>query len=191
MLALALAGCSGDEADGDGEKSGEPTAAGTTTSAAPQVPTDAGFGRIVGRLEKRQRPKVLDAVTGIVDGWIDGAYVAGDYPRENFGDAFDGFTKDAARFARKQSGTMSNAGIGADLDAVGVRTRKVRVDVLAPKGRAVGATARVYLVLELEGKKDRTERISGRLVLTPSGKGWRIFGFDIERGETSGKGKRR
>ena len=46
---------------------------------------------------------------------------------------------------------MSNQDIGAQIDAVEATTRKVTVDVLAVKGHAAGATARVVLRFRTDG----------------------------------------
>ena len=81
---------------------------------------------------------------------------------------------------------MSNEAVGDEVDAVTATRRVVRVDVLAPKGKAAGATAHVNLVIELAGKVERTDQIRGRVVLTRAKSGWRVFGFDIERGEVKG-----
>jgi hypothetical protein len=125
-------------------------------------------------------------VAEVVDRWLDAAYVAGDYPRSDFGDAFPGFTKGAAALAARQPTLMSNEAVGEDVDEVTATRRVVSVDLLAPKGKPAGATAHVNLVIELAGDKERTDQIRGRLVLTRSGSGWQVFGFDIERGEVRG-----
>lgn len=182
-LVLGLAGCSGDddeEPDGDGERSssGAPT--------DPGIDTRVEVGEVAGKLGKRPAREVAADVAEVVDRWLDAAYVVGDYPRSKFGDAFPGFTKDAATLAARQPGLMSNQAVGDDVDGVTATRRVVRVDVLAPKGKAAGATAHVKLVIELTGKVERTDQIRGRVVLTPAKGGWQVFGFDIERGEVKG-----
>ncbi len=77
---------------------------------------------------------------------------------------------------------MSNAEIGDRLDAVVATTRRVRIDVLAPRGRAVGVTARFVLGLDLTGEIERADRVSGRLLLGPKDGEWRVFGYDVNRG---------
>lgn len=180
-LLLALAGCSG----GDEEPEGERTPGGTT--GAPGIETSVKVGEIVGRLQKAPAREVAADVTEIVDRWLDAAYVGGDYPRARFGEAFPGFTEDAARLATRQRALMSNAEIAEDVESVTAVRRVVSVDVLAPKGKPAGATAHVNLMMDLVGPKvDRTDQIRGRVLLTKSKRGWRIFGFDIERGEVKG-----
>jgi hypothetical protein len=182
-LVLVLAGCSGgDEDDEPGGDAGSSSAA-TSAPADPGIPTRVEVGEVVGKLAKRPARKVAADVAGVVDRWLNAAYVGGDYPRSKFGDAFPGFTKDAAALARRQRGLMSNQAVGDRVDSVTATRRVVRVDLLAPKGKAAGATAHVNLVIKLAGKVKRTDQIRGRLVLTRSGDKWRVFGFDIERGE--------
>jgi hypothetical protein len=179
-LVLTLAGCSGgDDDEPAAEKSSD------TPSTAPGIDTRVEVGEVAGRLSKGSAREVAADVAGVVDGWLDGAYVGGGYPRSDFGDAFRGFTKDAAALAAKQSGLMSNKGVKG-VDAVTAVRRAVRVDLLAPKGKPAGATAHVNLVMDLTGDVDRTDQVRGRLLLTRTKSGWRIFGFDIERGEVKG-----
>jgi hypothetical protein len=177
-LVLGLAGCSGDDDEPDDEPG--------STSESPAVetlPTTAQVGKVTGRLGKAPARRLAADVAAVVDRWIDGAYVAGDYPRTSFGDAFRGFSKGAARLAAQQRGVMSNAAVGDRVETVTARKRIVRVDVLSPRGEPAGVTANVNLVIRLEGKVQRTDRIRGRLLLTPRGKSWQVFGFDIDRGE--------
>lgn len=175
-LVLALSGCSG----GDDEPADKGAPAGDSASDA--IATDAKVVKVVGKLGAAAEEKVLTDVTEIMDRWIDGAY-AGDYPRSDFDAAFADFTKDAKALALKQSAILSNAKDGADLTGVEFSQRLVRIDVLAPKGKVAGATARFRLTLALAGDAERTDLVSGRLLLTPTKAGWKVFGFDVRRGE--------
>lgn len=176
VLVLALAGCSGGD-DDPAENAGP-----AGESASEPLATDAQLGAVKGALSDTAAADVLAQVTVIVDRWFDAAY-AGDYPRENFDTVFADFTQDAAALAVKQSAILSNAEVGADLDAVEVTQRLVRVDVLAPKGKVAGATVRFRLGIALTGGVERTDLVAGRLLLTPVDGGWKIFGFDVRRGE--------
>lgn len=182
-MLLGLAGCSGDD-EKEPDREGAPGS--TSTDPGSGLATRVEVGAVVGKLGKGPARKLAAQVAGVVDEWLEAAYVGGDYPRSDFGDAFPGFTKDAAGLASREKGLMSNAGIGGDIDAVTATRRAVRVDLLAPKGKAAGATAHVNLVIEITGEIERTDQIRGRVVLTPSQDGWRIFGFDIERGRARG-----
>lgn len=180
VLVLGLAGCSG----GDDDEPGSEAEGGT--SAASGVPSRVEVGEVAGRLPKGPAHDVAKDVAAVVDRWLDAAYVAGDYPRSDFRDAFPGFTADAARLASRHPGLMSNQAVGEDVDGVTATRRVVRVDLLAPKGKPAGATAHVNLVIELSGDVERTDQVRGRVVLTRSKNGWRVFGFDVERGEVRG-----
>lgn len=182
-LALALlTGCTGD--DGEGGNGG---GSGGGDQSPARIETKASVGQVAGKLGKGKRRKVLSDVTAVVDGWLDAAYVEGDYPRSDFGDAFPGFTEGAAKLAAKDRKTMSNARLGKRIERVDVVKRNLKVDVLAPGGRFAGATARVMLVVDLSGEIERRDRIHGRVMLTPTKGGWRVFGFDVRRNRVKGK----
>jgi len=181
-LVLGLSGCS----DSDDEEPDVKTSEQGTEGAAPGIDTRVEVGEVAGKLAKGPAREVAADVAKVVDRWLDAAYVGGDYPRSDFGDAFPGFTKGAAALASRQPGLMSNKAVGEDVEEVTATRRVVSVDVLAPKGKVAAATAHVNLVIDLTGDKERTDQIRGRLVLTRSGDGWQVFGFDIERGEVRG-----
>jgi hypothetical protein len=178
-LLVALVGCSGDEDDEEPDSDPSPTATGETPSA---VQTDARLGVVKGRLGRKRSQAVLTGVTTVVERWFDQGY-GGEYPRRNFSPAFADFTRDARALARKHSGVMSNARIGPRLDGVEMVRRAIRVDVAAPNGRPAGATARFRLKITMSGGVRGTDLISGRLLLTRTKDGWKVFGFDVRRGQ--------
>lgn len=177
VLVAALGACSGGGSEPEG---GDST--GGTSEAAPGVRTRATIGFVKGRLDRDRREKLRKRVTKTVDTWIDAAYVAGDYPRSDFSDAFAIFTKDAAKLAKRDQRLMTNAGVGDRVDSVTAKTRRLRIDALADKGKAAGVTARFVVVLKLDGEMRRTDRIAGSLFMGYSGAGWRAFGYDVKRG---------
>lgn len=168
---LGLAGCSSDDGEtpkGDGDRSG-----------AAEVTTNARLGRVRGKLGKAREAKVLADVTTVVEHWSDAAYDgAGSSDPKG---AFGAFTGDARALAAKQT-ALSNGQVKGDVGDAAITRRVVRVDVIAAGGRPVGATARISLTVELPGL-DRADRIRGRLMLTPAKGGWKVFGFDVRRGE--------
>jgi hypothetical protein len=178
-LVAALGACS-DEGS-DSEDAARPAG---TEEAAPGIPTTATIGKVSGRLERKSRARLRRQVTHAVDRWIDAAYVTGDYPRSDFGDAFQVFSKDAAALARRDKRLMSNAALGDRIDTVTATARKLWIDVLATQGRAVGVTGRFVLVLDLDGEVHRTDRIAGRLFLSQQ-RGWQVFGYDVKRGRVA------
>lgn len=181
-MAAAIAVAVPGACSGGGDDEPERTPADSASEAAEPRTTDAALGEVRGRLSAKASDAIVAEITKVVDSWIDGG-LGGEYPRTDFADAFAGFTPDARALAVKQSTLLTNAEVGADLERAELTERVVRVDVAAPKGKAVGATARIHLTLELEGGVERTDLVTGRLMLTPSGEEWRVFGFDVRRGE--------
>ncbi len=178
LLLVPLSACSGDDDD-------KPSGDGESASAASQergVATQATVGAVVGKLPADGRDRVANRVARVVDDWWDRAYVRGEFPRTSFSGAFEGFTPRAADRARADRNLLSNAGIGRRLTGVEAITRRVVVDVLAVDQRPVAATARVTLLMKLEGKGlDRRDRISGRVLLSVTNGAWRVFGYDLRR----------
>ncbi len=178
-LVLGLAGCSGGD---DGEPPPDNSDEGTATTTT-GIPTRVEVGEVAGRLGRKPARRVAQKVAAVVDGWLDAAYVGGDYPRSDFSDAFAVFTKDAAALAKRDRRLLSNAEVGDRVDVVTAKTRKLRIDVLAHKGTAAGVTGRFVLVLDLDGR--RTDRIAGSLYLTNTGGKWKVFGYDVKRGRAA------
>ena len=177
-LALTTGACSGDDA----KKSASPEpSASTATSAAP-MPTTATLGKVTGRLARKQRAPLEKAVTEAVDRWFDAAFVGGRYPRSDFHDAFNGFTAGARAEARRDRRLMSNADIDRRIDSVEVNRRRLRIDVLAVRGRPVGVTGRFVLVFTTTGRTHERLRVQGSLFLTHAHRHWRIFGYDVTKG---------
>ena len=183
-LAVTLAACSGDSSDPSAgpDDPGTSEGAGATDAPAPPVETEAAMGRVTGQLPQEKRSKVRDQVAHAVDAWFDAAYVGGDYPRDDFADAWPGFTTGAQAEAQGDKALMSNQDIGADIAGVEATARKVTVDVLAVKGKPSGATARFVLKFRTDGDVQRKVEVRGRLFLTPEADGWHIFGYDVTKG---------
>ena len=181
VLVAALGACSDDSSDPDETNESAPE----VTEATPGIPTRATIGFVKGKLKRDRRKQVRKQVTKTVDKWIDAAYVAGNYPRNDFSDAFQVFSKDAATLAKRDKGLMSNAEVADRVDSVTAKARRLRIDVLADRGKAAGVTAAVVLVLDLDGEVRRTDRIAGRLFLSSSGSDWQVFGYDMKRGKVA------
>lgn len=175
LLAGTLSSCSDDGVGSGG--SAEPS----TSSQPPGIETKAALGTVNGRLAPDRRQRLTKQVTTTVDAWLDAAYI-GSYPRSDFRNAFASFTADAADDARTDRNLMSNTEIGDRLDSAVATTRRLRIDVLAPRGRAVGVTARFVLVIDLTGEIERADRVAGRLFMGSREGEWRVFGYDVNRG---------
>lgn len=190
VVAALASGCS-DGADDPSGPDGTPTsssAAAAPEEEAPFVTTKASIRKVSGgRLGQRERVRLRDKVVATVDDWFESAYLGGDYPRTDFGDAFGAFTKGAADRARGDRQLMSNAGVATTTYAVRTLARRVKIDVLAVGGRPSGVTVQFRLGQARAGESgaERLERVSGRLFLTYDGEGadggWRIFGYDVGR----------
>lgn len=185
-LALAAGGCSGsDSSSPEGGPSGA-SSDGAQTVAASQVV----LGKVAGTTKrknwkifvKHHRASTLKQVGAAVDSWIDGGFAGVDYPRDSFDSAFDSFTAPAKQDAERQKRLMTNWDLRSKIDGVDVDKRVVTVDVLAPRGRPAGATARVDLVFTTSGDTTQRVTVRGRLFLSPGHGGWRIFGYDVSRG---------
>ena len=77
----------------------------TDPDAPPPLATKATLGRVTGKLPKAKQSKVRKQVARAVDAWFDAAYVAGDYPRNDFANAWPGFT--TGRQGRRPAATSS------------------------------------------------------------------------------------
>ena len=181
-LALTLAACSGDRSEPSADPGDGDPAVSEATEAPAAVETTSTLGKVTGKLPKDKRAKVRQQVAHAVDAWFDAAYVAGDYPRNDFADAWPGFTTRAKSDAQGDKALMSNQDIGSQIAGVEATARKVTVDVLAVKGKASGATARFVLKFRTDGDVQRKVEVRGRLFLTPGAEGWRIFGYDVTKG---------
>jgi hypothetical protein len=152
--------------------------------------TQVRLGKVSGTIRKpyrkafRKHRKALESQVGAaVDGWLDGGFVAVGYPVDSFPSAFDTFTAQAAADARRQKRLMTNWKWRHAIDGVVTTSRKVTLDVLAPKGRPAGVTARVKLAFTTTGHKKKRVTVTGRLFLAPNPHGhWRIFGYDVSKG---------
>jgi hypothetical protein len=184
LLSLGVTGCSDEPTDGQTSGSAPtaaPTGAGSEAPAAePAVATRTRTGSVTGRIGRKQRKLVVKRVAGVVDKWLQAAYVGGDYPRSSFGESFRGFTQGATRLARGDKELMSNADLGDRIDGVTVKRREITVDLLAVGGTARAATARVLLRFNTSGV-ERKVRVSGRLYLTKKHGRWRVFGYDVAK----------
>ena len=184
LLALTMSGCSGDD---------EPTASASSTpdTASPakvhHVATTVTLGRLTGKIRPRNAKALKKRIGHVVDRWFDAAFVAGRYPRNDFHDAFPGFTSGARAEARHDRRLMSNQDIGRRISSVTDTQRRVRLDVLSVRRVAVALTARVVLEFRTDGKLHRRIRVAGRLYLTRDARqksGWSVFGYDITKGGT-------
>ena len=177
-LTLATGACSGESED----PAAPTTSASTSAPPEPEIRTTVELGRITGRLPGPARKRLAHDVREVVDGWMEAAYLSGDYPRRAFDESWPGFTRGARDEAHRDRALMSNQDIGAKVQEVRAKRRHLRLDVLAVNQHPVGVTARVLLVFATTGRVERAVRVQGRLYLTRTERGWRVFGYDITKG---------
>ena len=181
VLAIVLTvavGCTNSEPANTGSR--EQSTAGEAPAQPAPLVTETTVGLIEGKLSDKAKSRLKTKVGSVVDAWIDAAY-AGEYPRTDFSEAYPGFAPGAAKQAAKDS-LMSNATIGDRVDSVELTKRRVRLDILAVKRRAVGITARFVLAQKTAGRIERSERIAGNLYLTFQRGDWEVFAYDAKRG---------
>ena len=178
VLAVAATGCS---AGSDEPDSAAPPSA-TATDKDQPLETKVSLGKVTGRLAPEARRRLTKQVGDVVDGWTDAAYLGTDYPRRDFSDVWPDFTAGAKQEAHGDRALMSNEDIGDRIDGVTGRRRVVRIDVLAVKKRPVGVTAHVFLGFRTTGKVEKVVQVKGRLFLTHTERGWKVFGYDMTKG---------
>jgi hypothetical protein len=159
----------------------EPKTAGSPSAAPAEVATALSFGKVTGRLPAPARSALAADVQKVVDGWLDAAYLGGDYPRTDFAGSWPGFTAGAQVQARRDADQMSNQDIGAQVDGVEAEQRAVRLDVVSVAKKPVGVTARVVLKFRTTGTTEQDVQVHARLYLTPGKDGWKVFGYDVRK----------
>jgi hypothetical protein len=180
--ALSVAGCSGGEESSD--PAADPTGSLSEPSEAPTLEVEpvTKSGTIVGRLPRKDRARVENAVSDRAVRFLNAAYLAGDYPRQDFRDAYPGFTGGAAQVARHDRALLTNQPIGDRVDEVTPTGLTVKVDLLAANQHAVAATAHVALGFRTAGDVRKRVRVQGRLLLTKQDGRWKIFAYDLSKG---------
>ena len=190
-LALSLAACTDDA---------EPNASGSPTSTAPaqtlrssEVGLQTRVTRVAGRLSEKRRTQVAKGIGRVVEAHLGEAYLR-EYPMRGPGAAFTDFTPGARSQARRDQGLLTGRGLkGAE--SVSVSHAAAYVALLAPGRHVVGATVRLEVDLRTETAVGVEKvRVRGRMMLTPTKKGWRVFGYDLTRSDLavtkkSGKNK--
>lgn len=186
-LLLPLSACTS-----DGPSPAEPESpAGTApaqTLRSSEVDLQTRVTRVAGRLPDKRRTQVADRIGRAVEAHLAAAYLRA-YPMRGPGAAFADFTPGARKQARRDQRLLTGRGLeGAR--SVSVTDAAAYVALLAPRRHLVGATARLEVDLRVE-TDERAEkvRVRGRVMLTPTPKGWRIFGYDLTRSDLAGKKK--
>ena len=182
LVAILAVGCSGDS----GAPAEDPTQSLAEPTGAPTLDVEPviRLGRVTGALPRDDRRRVEQRVSRIAVRWLTTAYVGGSYPRDNFDDAFPGFTPGARAAARRDLGVVTNAPIGRRVDDVSPSRVEVEVDLLAVDRQPVAATAHLLTAFETTGRVEERARVTGRLMLTRRDGKWRVFGYHVSKGES-------
>lgn len=181
VLVAASTSCSGGD---DKTEAPAPSPSASRSSSAPprEVTTQVSLERVPGHLPGEVRQRVRRQIGDLVDRWFDAAYIGGRYPRNDFHDAFPGFTVSARAQAHHDKALMTNQPLAKRIDGVRATQRLVWIDVLPAGGRAAGATARFRLEYTTTGDVKKSVAVRGRLFLTPGPDGWKVFGYDVAKG---------
>ena len=178
VLALGAAGCdSGDDIAGN-----EEDAPSDRATDAPEVTTVTTLQNVGKTLDLEHRTRVKDGITEVIDPWFDGAFL-GDFPRDDYADAFVGFTEGAAADAADALDILSNQPIADQIDSATATKRRVRVDVFAFEGHPRGATAHFVLTFTTSGDVEETRVVRGNLYVAKDKGEWKIFGYDVDQAE--------
>ncbi|MBD3926689.1 hypothetical protein IEZ26_18870 [Nocardioides cavernae] len=167
--AVLAAGCS-DNSPPDDE--GDPTA----ESAALRVQTVTGAER----LDEQTRTEVEGAVGDVLSDYVVAAFL-GEFPRQEFVQAFEPFTSVAARKATRDIDLLT-AATARDATAVRATDLDARLSFLTQAGEVLGGTAKVHFAFDatMEDGTTRPLALDGRFMLVPDDDGtWSIFGYDV------------
>ncbi len=183
LLLLAVPACSGDDQAAPRDA---PDASSAQVERAEDVKVRARVTRVAGRLPAKQREAVARRVGRVVHDHLAAAYL-GDYPLRRTSAAFADFTPSARKQASRDRDVLTGRGFGA-VEQVTLGRAEAYVAVLAPRRHVVGATTRIEVDLRVDtGERTETVRVRGRLLMTPTPDGWRIFGYDLTRSGLAGK----
>ncbi len=185
VLFLPLAAC------GAGAKPAQPSPEPPASAEQPVEPvvvpleTATKIRRVYGRLPDVRRKRVRHQIEKVVDKWWEASYVGGTYPRDDFRAAFPGFTSGSEKRAREDKDLLTNQVAGPLIESVTPKHRSVSLDILAVDGHARSVTARFVLRFRTTGAREGITVVRGRLLLTRRNGAWRIFGYDVAKGNRS------
>jgi hypothetical protein len=155
-----------------GSSEDKATASGPTQSPSPPLRVTTRVTRIAGSLPAPRRQSLRQHLDALVQDYLQAAFVD---PRGSSAD-FPGFTPAARSLASHDARVLT-----AGATRTEVKRAAAYVSVFADHGRAHGATVRLVLAL-VSGDGARPQPMVGRLLLTPTSSGWRVFGYDMARG---------
>jgi hypothetical protein len=174
VLAVAVAaldGCTHGVDDADSSVGASPS----PVSSTADLEVVARVTRVAGTLSPKRRDHLAKVTRRLVGDYVRSALLDGDTKT-----AFTGFTRGAKRLAERDRRMLT---LTHD-DDTRVEPRRVAayLDVLAPRGHMVGATARLEVRLRVvDAEGSHPVHLRGRLLLTPTPRGVEVFGYDLMR----------
>jgi hypothetical protein len=175
FVAVALlGGCTGSTPPGPTE-SPEPR-------AALSVETVSGAGE----LDQETRTRLETEVGAVLSGYVVEAFL-GDFPREDFVQAFGSFTSGAAQQAAGDIDQLTAARV-QDATAVTANRLDARLSFLVAPRDVVGATAALDLGFDATMPDGSTRPLSltGRFLLEETDGEWVVYGYDVALDDGSG-----
>jgi hypothetical protein len=175
LLLVGAAGCDSGDDVGGAPHASSPSHAADVPAVATQTTIERGEG-----MNAAHQAKVIDGVNAVIDPWFDKAFL-GDFPRNDFGAAFAGFSEGAAQDAQLDLDLLSNSGISDRIQSATATNRRVRLDVFAPQGRPRGVTANFVLDFTTKGDLAESLRVHGALYIAKDKGEWKVFGYDVDQ----------
>ena len=178
LTTCGLSGCFGHSDEHHAAGSG-----GSTASPAVTHPLQvrSAVTRVAGELKPDARQHLADKAGALVQTYLRAAFLDPRAGKASPAAVFPGFTTESRTLASHDRSILTGASY-AGADRIEPVSGTAHLNVVAPHGRAVGATAWVRLTLRVtDDGRTRPVQVAGRLLLTPTPQGWRIFGYDLSQ----------
>ena len=174
LASMSLAGCPGDE----------PVPPPDNTDAALEIRLNPSAQRLGADAREQLQSSVGEVLsTYVVDGFL------GDYPRDDFVDVLEVFTSGEAQKAAGDLDLLTASRVGSADDVV-ARRLLARISTAAIDDDSIGVSAHVTFEFDVMGGNERAGGLAlrGRLMLTPDGDSWRIFGYKVRLDDAASAG---
>lgn len=167
LMVVALGACTGDGGSPPPNQPGD------------HVALELSMGPGAAGLSTEARDRLQNDVGAMLSTYVVDAYL-GDYPRDDFADALDSFTKSFTDRAATNLELLTGAGFGEGVESVSATRLSASISSFVPQQQVVGATAVVDFAFDVEANGTTSEITRrGRLMLMPEDGKWKIFGFDM------------
>jgi hypothetical protein len=167
LLVVVLGACTG---DGGSPPPDQP---------ADHVALELSMGPGATGLSTEARDQLQNDVGAVLSTYVVDAYL-GDYPRDDFADALDSFSKSFTDRAATHLELLTGAGFGEGVESVSAARLSASIASFVPQEQVVGATAIVDFAFDVQANGTTSEITrQGRLMLMPEDGKWKIFGFEL------------